>query len=581
MKSIKRVTTLLLCFGLCVSMVSCKPSGNYTPPNLGGNSGTQTEQIDTERTQLYVYNFYGGYGSDWLASLKERFEEEHKDDVWEEGKKGVQIYINNNKSQIMSFYSQIPDNRDEVYFTEYALYYTLRNEGVMADITDALTMPLTEYGEEESIIDKLSSEQRAYYGVPVGDSQTYYGIPHYNGFSGLTYNVDLFEEEGYYFADKPLSSALEDQFISKYNTEKNAGPDGKKGTSDDGLPATYDQFFQLCDFIAANKQIPVLWTGKGNTHYLAHLGAGLISDYEGLEQMMLNYTLGEQTNNLARNLAKIQNGQLVIDSQPTAIKSDNGYELARQAGKYYALSFLQRLTTTDRYHNLLAFNTGHSHMNAQEDFLYAGNDGRTADTAMLVDGCWWESEAKDTFNTMVASKGEEYSKYNRRFAWMPLPKATSEKVEEAVLADKPYTLFDEISSLCFVKNNIADWKLDLAKEFIRFAYTDESLRDFTTITNTPKAVDYDMREEDLAKMTPFGRSLMEIKSKSNIVYPYSTNSKYANNQEYFGVNNMFRSKIGTMERQWPSSAFHDDKISAEDYFSGMYNYSKSTWKSLL
>ena len=62
----------------------------------------------------------------------------------------------------MSFYSQIPDNRDEVYFTEYALYYTLRNEGVMADITDALTMPLTEYGEEESIIDKLSSEQRAY-----------------------------------------------------------------------------------------------------------------------------------------------------------------------------------------------------------------------------------------------------------------------------------------------------------------------------------------------------------------------------------------------------------------------------------
>lgn len=116
MKSIKRVTTLLLCFGLCVSMVSCKPSGNYTPPNLGGNSGTQTEQIDTERTQLYVYNFYGGYGSDWLASLKERFEEEHKDDVWEEGKKGVQIYINNNKSQIMSFYSQIPDNRDEIFY---------------------------------------------------------------------------------------------------------------------------------------------------------------------------------------------------------------------------------------------------------------------------------------------------------------------------------------------------------------------------------------------------------------------------------------------------------------------------------
>lgn len=578
MKTTKKVIGSFLCVGLVFSSVACTPHGTYVPPT--GDS-TTVEQIDTEKTQLYVYNFYGGYGSDWLASLKERFEEAHKDDVWEEGKKGVQIFIHNDKTQIMTFASQIPENRDEVYFTEYAYYYTLRSEGVMADITDALTEPLTEYGESESIVDKLSAEQQSFYGVKEGEKTTYYGLPHYSGYSGLIYNVDLFDEEGYYFAETPLGSSLEDQFVSKYNTNKSAGPDGKPGTSDDGLPATYEQFFQLCEFIASNKQTPVTWNGFDNTHYLTHLAAAFTADYEGLDQMMLNYTLGDQEDNVAADLATIQDGKLVMDSAPMEITEENGYELARQAGKYYALSFLHQLTTTDRYHNSLAFNTSFSHTNAQEDFLYAGNDGVTADAAILVDGCWWESEANAVFDTMVASKGDAYSKYNRNFAWMPLPKATSEKVTSAAEAKNSYTLYDEVSSLCFVKSNIEAWKLPLAKEFIRFAYTDASLSDFTAITNTPKAVDYEMRDEDLARMTPFGRSLMEIKNRADIVYPYSTNPTYVNNQSYFGVNDSFYSKLGTSTRQWPSTAFHDSKYTAEEYFSGMYVYFKESWETLI
>lgn len=136
----------------------------------------------------------------------------------------------------MGLSGQILDNRDEVYFTEYAYYYTLKNEGVLGDISEAVTKPLEEYGESRSIKDKMSRDQQAYYGVGEGDEAKYYAVPHYAGYSGLIYNIDLFEEEGYYFAKTPSDNTREGRFIDKFNTVRSAGPDGEFGTSDDGLP---------------------------------------------------------------------------------------------------------------------------------------------------------------------------------------------------------------------------------------------------------------------------------------------------------------------------------------------------------
>ena len=135
--TIKKLMALALAALICCPMAAC---GDPDDEN-GAN-----EKIDPHRTQLYVYNFYGGYGSDWLSAAKLRYEELHKDDIYEDGKKGIQIYINNQKTAIMGLSGQILDNRDEVYFTEYAYYYTLKNEGVLGDISEAVTKPLEEYG---------------------------------------------------------------------------------------------------------------------------------------------------------------------------------------------------------------------------------------------------------------------------------------------------------------------------------------------------------------------------------------------------------------------------------------------------
>ncbi len=563
MKLKKLVICAALASAVCLTAAGC---GGRTP---GG------EKIDPHKTQLYVYNFAGGYGSDWLTALKTRFEEKHKNDTnWEEGKTGVQVFVSAEKDSISDISSQILNNKEEVYFSEYAYYYTLKSQGVLGDITEAVTDKLTEYDESESIEDKLSREQKEYFGVSEGGGVKYYGVPHYAGYDGIVYNVDLFEKEGYYFAKTPSDNTRDGRFIDRYNTVKSAGPDGVEGTFDDGLPATYEEFFTLLSYIKDGGTTPVIWNGFNYQYYLQRLAQALQVNYEGVDQSMLNYTLRGE----AKTLATVEGGNVSI-SAGEEVNDSTAWKLSKQAGKYYALDFLYQLVTNNNYHNDLAFNPAYSHLDAQEDFINAGEDGKTKPAAMLVDGVWWQSEAGDAFDRMVAVKGENYNEQNRNFAFMPLPKATREKVNETAnaSADSRYMLYDSIFSLCFMKANVADWKRPLAIDFIKFANTDESLNEFTKITNTVKALNYTVNDETKAQLTPFGKSLVQIKDASQVVYPFSANSVYLNNQSFFQVDSAFRTTVGSKDHQFPAIAMRENNVSAENYFKGMATYYQKNW----
>lgn len=561
MKSkLTRLLAALLAAIMCFSLAACSEP-----------EGEKEEPIDPNRTQLYVFNFYGGYGSEWISSVKRRYEDLHKDDVYEDGKKGVQIYVNNQKTAALEMDSQILNNRDEVYFTEYAFYYTLKSLGVLGDITSAVTADVG-YGDAagKTIESKLTAEQKQYFGVAEADGAHYYAIPHYSGYSGLVYNVDLFNDRGYYFVDDPQDTDyIEDYFVASPADTKSKGPDGIAGTYDDGLPATYDEFLLLCRYIEEGGDTPVMWSGKNYKDYLNNFMQSLVADYEGLDQMMKNYTLDGSATDLGTATA---NG-FVKDAAPTTITEDNGYELSRQAGKYYALKFIETLVKTDKYHNKDGFNSSLTHMNAQEDFLYAGHDGETKPIAMLCDGIWWQSEASPTFKEMVDSKGEAYSKQNRNFAFMPLPKANADKIGKS-------TLFDHIYSVCFMKANIAEWKKSLAYDFIKFCNSDESLVEFTQITDTPKALDYTMTEQQMSKMSPYGRSVIALKQNSDIVYPYASSKLYQNNQSQFWTHNLYYSNLTTAEYQWCAEAFHEKNVTAEAYFNGLKTYYAAQWSKL-
>ncbi len=150
--------------------------------NYNSDDGVD-EKIDKSRTQLYVSNFNGGYGDSWLRQLKKKFEEKYKDESFENDKLGVQVVIDNSKTQGNHLLATIPTSNNNVFFCESVFYYDYLNAGVMADISDVVNTDLAAYGDSGTILNKFSDAQKSFYQTAEGKV---FGIPHYEGFYGLT-----------------------------------------------------------------------------------------------------------------------------------------------------------------------------------------------------------------------------------------------------------------------------------------------------------------------------------------------------------------------------------------------------------
>ena len=567
----KKITRMIMSSVLCLTAaLGASGCGSVVIPG-----DEQTETVDTEKTQLYVYNYNGGYRTEWLYKAKARYEELHKDDTnWESGKKGVQIMVTPAKSA--TDVETIKKSKSEIYFIESKDYHSYVNKGAFADISDVLFTD-NPYEPDKKIIDKLSEAQKAYF---LRDGK-YYALPGYEGYFGIAYDMELFEDKGFYLKKDADVTVNQDSLSSCFTRrieERSYGPDGKTGiidgvdySADDGLPVTYDEFFALCKIMIDRGVCPLIWSGTYAAKHLTGLLHSLVAQSEGSEQMELTYSLdGEAT-----TLGKIVDGKFVKDATSTTITTENGYELSRKKGNYDALTFIYNLIngTVDgrHYYYEYSFKTGFSHTNAQAAFLKNGITNSEERIGMLVDGAWWESEATDVFNDMCETNGEEYSKTNRKYGWMPLPKAEK--------GDGEITLVEDMYASVFVKSTIEEWKMPLAIDFLQFVHTDESLSEFTTTTNTPKALNYTMTDSDLAKLSEYGRSLLALKNRANVVYPLATNSVFLNNQTLFKdfpENGLYQSRVGS-DRSNPVSVFKDygDTISAADYFSGLYTFRKN------
>ncbi|MBO5214752.1 MAG: hypothetical protein J6B79_01005 [Clostridia bacterium] len=530
------------------------------------------------KSYLYVQNYSRGYDNEWLIALADRFEEEYKDVSFESGRMGVQIIIDNSHNKGNDILKTIEGSRNNVFFTEESCYYDFVNSGLVANITDIVTEDLGAYGEEGvTIEDKLSPQQKEFFKT----NNKYYAIPHYSSYFGISYDVDLFEEKGFYFAADPNVDANttpyntylnngNDCFIFDKTDAKSNGPDGKPNTYDDGLPATYDEFFLLCKYIQSALFTPIIWTGEYRNDYIQKLLQALATDYEGAEQMMLNYSLDGTAKNLIKSID--ENGKIEFN-EPTAITNENGYEMLKSAGRYYALDFYQRLSSNTAYYHNKNFNKTQSHIMAQQDFLFSYAEN-VSPIAMIVDDSWWEDQSKEAFRDISAQYGEEFSRKNRRFAMMPLPKATKEQIGE------PFTLLDSHNSIAFINANCSKSELDLAKTFLQFANTQESLVEFTLTTNAPKALNYELTNEQINEMTHFGKSLWSIKESGNVVYPLSTNEFFKDNQSALNYHDFFQADIS--DKTYNSVA--DDlrgtnasHVSAKDFFNGIIAKYDSIW----
>ena len=528
----------------------------------GGGQGGSTpvypvEQDDELRTQLYVYNSAYTQDMEWLNALKTEFETLHAQDTcWEDGKQGVQVVIHNVASDFENDASRVLANREEVYFAFDADVRALQKGGALADLTSLVTESET---ETWSVKSKLTESQQAYYSIEEDGQETYYALPDRFGSVGFVYNQTLFDEKGYYFSE---DGTEEKPFVADMGGLRTLGADETRGTWDDGLPTTQDEFFALCRRIAQDGNVPVLWSASEHDKYLTWLAASLAAAENGYEQTMLNYTL----QGTAKNLGSIKNGGFAADAQSTEITPENGYELARSAGNYYALAFLEELTDSKNGY-CGAVNYSEEFTKSQTALRKAFREGLDGgkQIGMIVDGTWFESGGETLAVERTTAMQE------KRFAWMPSPLVTKHDWTDGAVVDC-------LNSSAFIKANVEGWKMPLAQEFLRFAYTDDALRGYTELTGVQKAVNYGLDDS----LSEFENSVRQARRNTKHVYAYSMAETLLANERFFSPNELWRAKFGGLAGfatpvQYPSVALIKDNTSVVDYFNGMYMYRKDNW----
>lgn len=557
-----KIGALLLGGAMLFACAACSPRQEHSTPVY------PVEDDDVARTQLYVYN--SAYTQDilWLNTMKERFEALHAQDTcWEEGKKGVQVVILHTAADFVSSPSEILEGREEIYFAFDADVRTLQKENALLDISSLVYEKTTETGSVEG---KLLPSQREYYGVGEGAQKQYYALPDRFGSMGFVYNYDLFEEKGYFFAE---DGTEENPFVADTGMPISLGADGKADTWDDGLPTTYEEFFALCKHIAKDGNIPVIWGAAEYEKYFTWLTGGLAARQNGYEQTLLGYYL----DGTATNLGSIKNGGFAEDEQNTVITQENGYELARAAGNYYALSFIEALTEKKNgYYGNLTFTEdfARTQSSARKAFV-EGLDGER-EIAMLLDGSWWQSAYEYAMQDADDENADDETsstplKKETRFGWMPLPKAT----KDAPIED---TMLDCLRSSAFIKSNVEEWKLPLAQEFLRFVYTDDALKTYEQLTGTQKAVRYGAVEADDLQSASFAQSFAAAREAAYIVYPYLMADGLQESERFFAPCELWRAAFQlSAAHQYPVSAFVKNNTAVVDYFSGMYKYRKDNW----
>ena len=613
MKNFKKLLVSAMALMMAFSTVACGGGGGNpgsTSSSQGGGVSSETSSTPAEESSseiggnssssesgdsgyvpqnpytLNLYNFTGGFGADWLYDLENRYKEERAGDtIVVNGKTYDGITFNNTEAKTTLENMIDKGETYDIWFQEQVYYNQFIGKNVMKDMTDVLTSE-NPYEPGKTLLGKLSAEQQDYY----NRDGKYYGVPHYAGYVGIVYNKKMFDDYKAYFYkgyDKELlTTAPGECMVISLTEPRTAGPDGIEGTIDDGLPTTYEEFYALCTILAETNK-PISWSGKHRHGYLGWFLQSLSGSNEALDQAVLNYSFDGTLNSLIAVEEDALGTVTITDLPDVEINAENvkadGWKVAQQRGKYYALDFLETIVDYEWYTKNSFIDTDEQTA-AQINFVEGKAEDPTERAAMLIDGSWWEMEAKSSFLALEQG-GVANPKDN--FGWFPLPAIdeAGAAARAAALTDddattKGYNLTDVMNSLCFIGAQVSDDVYAIAKDFIQFAYTDESLAQFSIITDTTKAVQYTMTDAQKGQMSAYGRSLLDMQEKANIVAAFSKNEFFQKNeQKLVDYKTLFDAKLNGKISQIPVNECKRD-TSATTYFNGLIEAYKDKWKTV-
>ncbi len=570
MKAIKKILVLmmaaLLTFGV-FSFAGCDEEGGF--------------KIDKTKTQIYVHSYSGGFGIEWMEALIDRFEEDYKDYPGEDGKVGVQIVPDYQKTMGAGLLAAMSGNENYVLFTEGVNYYDWVAQGACLDLTDMLNEELTEYGETKSIMDKLTPTMQEALKVDTAEGEDrVYMVPHYAAYQGITLDIDLMDDKQLFlgkdgkFKYKSTDACTAGDLTGE-SGKLSAGQDGKFGTYDDGLPATYEEFFELIQLLNG-VSYPFAWSGSYQRYVTQMMGC-MAASAMGPEYAETLYTYNKtgfpvvKTNTIQADSKNPWS--LTYETETVDITEANGYEVFRHPGFLTALAFVEAIVDNDYFKNS-SFTGGVLHTDIQDEFLQSRLDTESFDKpiAMLIEGCWWENEASQSFKDLDDAYGD-CGRMDRRLRFLPFPQIDEEHVGQGQV------LLETNNAYGFINARTPEQYRQLSLEFLQYCNTDASLREYSRVTNTTKALKYELTAEDRAEMSYFGNSLMDIQEAEDtvIVYPMANNAKFKEKKSLLDVQDLWTMSATV---KTPTVYFKDKKTTSDDakaYFTSFCSNWRQGW----
>lgn len=473
--------------------------------SLAACGGEVVEQFDENKTQIFVAYFNGGFGDAWAEDLKAQFNAAN--DKYE-------IVLRPKKQSADQIFSEIKMGtaNSDIYFSAYTDFQEGFYGNLFEDLSDVLDMEPD--GAGTGTVKSKMVDYESWQKVSSKYGMGCYMLPWDESIVGMVFDYKVFVENGWLnYAGDADKAALSAQGINY--TESNgtlyfasasgkvnyavgdvlltAGKDGKYGTYDDGQPTTMAEFDDMLGSIAyGNKKAKTFLFSGLNDNYTSWIMQAVMAQYMGTD--------------LYKSYFTYDSGDLEMpmhDGSSETITLENGYKVFHSEGAYQGLSFIDTYFNASEVDENVKKITSYSHTDAQNDYLL-GYKKATGFPAMLVEGAWWENEAKAMFD-QIAREDANRGFGKREYRYMMLPTMEG----QAMAADKTAVETAENGAILVTKTNDSA-KLAKIKEFITLFLKTENLKKFTKLSGGFTPYKYDLSESELNELSPFIRNAWEI-----------------------------------------------------------------------
>lgn len=546
MKKLRTIVATMLAAVSALTMSAC------------GGGGKTSAKEDSTKTYLDVGVFDAGLGTTYFDELKKDFEAYYAETSFEEGKKGVVVRALKKSTEFnpANLIGSMQNYEPVMYILDHGDYEEFTKKSMFLDVTDVMT---EKYLDKDGNIAAdtgetatKSIEETMYdgYSDVYKKNGRYYAVPYMLSTTGIIYDADLFDEAKLFFKNDGTFGATAADI--KAGTAS-VGPDGKAGTSDDGLPATWDEFLKLLDMIRNKGYIPFTWAESPTTYQLSRLFNAFWANYEGYDDYMLNYTF---------------NGK---DSQFNDIDENNFIQLLGQEGRKAAIKAFYDITkNSGNYSTQAVPGGGNTHKGALSEYVQSKRFGKRI--AMTVENSYWEQETREVFESEPSQAINGYGK--RNFKYLPVPEFTGvDGIADQTNTERILPAQFAESYICLSaknKNKNADVQVKIAKLFIKFMQQRSQLVKYTKNTGCIRPYDYTVTAEEKALCTPYTQSLLTFIEEGARLAPnlLSATKRRAYNGEigFHETDNgfAFRARVGNSTYMDPFTYFYQNKDKTVD-----------------